>query len=58
MDKARRFILARFAEPLDRPSLLAADRIGFTRDEADALASPLPAALATRAVLGRWRGGT
>ena len=42
VDKARSFILARFAEPLNRPSLLAADRIGFTRDEADALASPLP----------------
>jgi len=42
VDKARRFILARFAEPLNRPSLLASDRIGFTRDEADALASPLP----------------
>ncbi len=42
VDKARRFILARFAEPLNRPSLLAADRVGFTRDEADALASPLP----------------
>ena len=42
VDKARSFILARFAEPLNRPSLLAADRIGFTRDEADTLASPLP----------------
>jgi len=42
VEKARSFILARFAEPLSRPSLLAADRIGFTRDEADALASPLP----------------
>ena len=42
VDKARTFILARFAEPLSRPSLLAADSIGFTRDEADALASPLP----------------
>jgi len=42
VDKARSFILARFAEPLKRPPLLASDRIGFTRDEADALASPLP----------------
>src|SRR6266550_780108 len=42
VDKARSFILARFAEPWNRPSLLASDRIGFTRDEADALASPLP----------------
>ena len=39
---ARSFILARFAEPLNRPSLLAADRTGCTRHEADALASPLP----------------
>ena len=42
VDKAHSFILARFAEPPSRPSLLASDRIGFTRDEADALASPLP----------------
>ena len=42
-DKARAFILARFAEPLNRPSLLDADKMGYTRDEADALASPLPA---------------
>jgi alpha-beta hydrolase superfamily lysophospholipase len=41
--KARSFMLGRFEEPPNRPSLLAADRIGFTRDEADALASPLPA---------------
>jgi len=43
VDKARRFIRERFAEPHDRVSLLASDRTGFTRDEADALASPLPA---------------
>src|SRR5204863_2267764 len=42
VDKARSFILARFAEAVNRPSLLASDRIGFTRDEADVLASPLP----------------
>ena len=42
VDKARSFILARFAEPLEQPSLLASDSIGFTRDEADMLASPLP----------------
>jgi alpha-beta hydrolase superfamily lysophospholipase len=42
VDKARSFIEARFAEPLNRPSLLASDRISFTRDEADALTSPLP----------------
>ncbi|UPJ51474.1 bifunctional alpha/beta hydrolase/class I SAM-dependent methyltransferase [Bradyrhizobium sp. 200] len=40
--KLRRFILDRFAEPLNRPILLEADRMGYTRDEADALASPLP----------------
>jgi alpha-beta hydrolase superfamily lysophospholipase/phosphatidylglycerophosphate synthase len=39
---ARRFIVERFAAPPDRPSLIAADSIGFTRDESDALASPLP----------------
>ena len=44
VDKARAFIAARFAEPLQRPSLLEADRFGFTRDEADSLASPLPLA--------------
>jgi alpha-beta hydrolase superfamily lysophospholipase len=42
VEKARSFILARFAEQPNRPSLLAADRMGFTRDEADAMASPLP----------------
>jgi alpha-beta hydrolase superfamily lysophospholipase len=42
VDHARRFILARFAEPWSRPSLLASDRLGFTRDESDQLASPLP----------------
>ena len=40
--KVRRFILERFGEPLNRPSLLDADRFSYTRDEADALASPLP----------------
>jgi len=40
--KVRQFILDRFSEPLNRPSLLDADRFGYTRDEADALASPLP----------------
>ena len=40
--RARRFILERFAEPPSRPSLLDADRSGYTRDEADALVSPLP----------------
>jgi SAM-dependent methyltransferase len=36
--------LARFAEPPVGPSLLNADLAGHTRDEADALASPLPLA--------------
>ncbi|MEA2885225.1 MAG: hypothetical protein QOH32_4481 [Bradyrhizobium sp.] len=42
VDKVGRFILDRFTEPLNRPTLLEADRMGYTRDEADALASPLP----------------
>src|SRR5262249_33957712 len=46
--QARRFILERFSEPLVRPSLLDADRMGYTRDEADALATPLPATSARR----------
>ena len=37
----RRFIEARFAEPPQTVSLLAADRSGFTRDEADRISSPL-----------------
>jgi alpha-beta hydrolase superfamily lysophospholipase len=40
--RARNFLLERFGEPLNRPSLLEADRMSFTRDESDALASPLP----------------
>lgn len=39
--KARAFILGRFAEAPETVSLLDADRMGYTRDEADALASPL-----------------
>jgi alpha-beta hydrolase superfamily lysophospholipase len=42
VEKTRRFLLERFAEPLLRPSLLESDRLGFTRDESDALTSPLP----------------
>ena len=42
VDKARTFLLARFSEAPNRPSLLAADRLGYTRDEAETLASPLP----------------
>jgi alpha-beta hydrolase superfamily lysophospholipase len=40
--QARRFLLERFAAPLHRPVLLEADKSGFTRDESDELASPLP----------------
>jgi alpha-beta hydrolase superfamily lysophospholipase len=42
--KARAFILARFAEEPERPALLDADRTGYTRSEADRLATPLAAA--------------
>src|SRR5262245_21464432 len=40
--RVRGFILARFAQPAVRRPLRDADQLGFTRDEADALASPLP----------------
>lgn len=43
VDKAQAFILERFDAPSERPCLLAADKHGFTRTEADRLASPLPA---------------
>ena len=43
VEKARDFILSCFAQPPNRPSLLGADRGGFTRDEVDVLSSPLPA---------------
>ena len=39
----RRFVLDRFAEPPERVDLRDAHRIGYTRDEADRLATPLPA---------------
>jgi len=39
----RDFVLARFAGPPQPVSLLDADRAGYTRDEAEALATPLPA---------------
>ncbi|WP_198384863.1 bifunctional alpha/beta hydrolase/class I SAM-dependent methyltransferase [Roseomonas sp. KE2513] len=39
----RNFILARFAQPPRPVPLLDADQAGHTRDEADALATPLPA---------------
>eukprot|EP01030_Chromulinospumella_sphaerica_P014436 gene14436-14231_t len=39
---ARRFILQNFAHPLDRASLLDADKIGATCAESESLAAPLP----------------
>jgi alpha-beta hydrolase superfamily lysophospholipase/phosphatidylglycerophosphate synthase len=42
ISEARAFVLARFSETPSRPSLLDADRMSYTRDEADVLASPLP----------------
>ena len=42
MLETRRFILERFAEPTRQDDLTNADRQGHTRDEADALAKPLP----------------
>jgi alpha-beta hydrolase superfamily lysophospholipase len=41
--RVRSFLLRRFAEPVARPDLTNADLGGFTREEADALAAPLPA---------------
>ena len=41
--QVRRFVTRRFAEPLAIPDLTGADLAGFTREEADALAAPLPA---------------
>ncbi|MBD9483311.1 bifunctional alpha/beta hydrolase/class I SAM-dependent methyltransferase [Pseudomonas sp. PDM14] len=40
--RARRFILRNFEEPLSRPSLLDADRLGLTCAESETLAAPLP----------------
>jgi alpha-beta hydrolase superfamily lysophospholipase len=44
INHAQRFINERFAEPLHRPDQLDAHRWGYTRDEAEALATPLPLA--------------
>jgi hypothetical protein len=41
--RVRSFLMRRFAQPLARPTLVDADEGGFTREEADALAAPLPA---------------
>ncbi|SED00430.1 Lysophospholipase, alpha-beta hydrolase superfamily [Rhizobiales bacterium GAS188] len=43
VDKARRFILEQFDALAPRLSLLDADKANYTRNEADDLASPLPA---------------
>ena len=43
IDKASRFINECFAEPPKTPNLIEADKSGYTRREADRLASPLPA---------------
>lgn len=43
VDKARAFILEHFETPPEHPCLLAADKHGFTRSEADRVAMPLPA---------------
>lgn len=42
LSRARRFILRNFEEPVMRPSLLDADRLGATCAEAEELAAPLP----------------
>ncbi len=39
--KAREFLLREFEEPTERVSLLTADKLSFTRAEADRIASPL-----------------
>lgn len=43
VDRMRAFIVRGFAAPRARRNLLDADQHGFTREEADALAAPLPA---------------
>lgn len=40
VDHIKKFLEQRYAEPLSRPDLRNADRIGFTRDESDRFASP------------------
>ncbi|MEO4047930.1 bifunctional alpha/beta hydrolase/class I SAM-dependent methyltransferase [Pseudomonas sp. CAU 1711] len=42
LSRARRFILESFAQPATRPSLLDADRCGWSCAEAESLAAPLP----------------
>lgn len=52
VSRIRRFLAERFAEPGATAALLDADRAGFTRDEADRLATPV-APFSLRAL--RWR---
>ncbi len=42
LKRARRFLLRCFEEPVARPSLLDADRLGATCAESESLAAPLP----------------
>jgi len=42
LGRVRNFLLALFGRPPERVDLTGADRAGFTKDEADALARPLP----------------
>lgn len=50
--RVRDFLLRHFDAPIARPDLTNADRAGFTREECDALAAPLPA-LSSRGLY--WR---
>lgn len=42
LSRIRRFVLKAFEQPLQRPSLLEADRLGWSCAEAEELAAPLP----------------
>nr|WP_288465596.1 bifunctional alpha/beta hydrolase/class I SAM-dependent methyltransferase [uncultured Pseudomonas sp.] len=42
LSRIRRFVLKAFEQPLQRPSLLDADRLGWSCAEAEELAAPLP----------------
>ena len=42
LNRAQRFLLRCFEEPVQRPSLLDADRLGVTCAESESLAAPLP----------------
>ncbi|WP_405119549.1 bifunctional alpha/beta hydrolase/class I SAM-dependent methyltransferase [Pseudomonas leptonychotis] len=42
LSRAQRFLLRCFEEPVQRPSLLDADRLGVTCAESESLAAPLP----------------